>query len=65
MADQLRVLAAQHPQLVIEVVDIDTRDELRAIYNARVPLLMAGEQVLCEHRLDVAAIENWLIGQSG
>lgn len=60
MAAELRVLCEQHPALVIDVVDIDSRDELSAIYNARVPLLMAGEQVLCEYRLDAAAVVQWL-----
>ncbi len=42
--------------LQVEVRDIDARAEWRAAYTTRVPVVEFEGRVICEHRLDRAAI---------
>jgi len=44
----------------IEVRDIDTRDDWRNEYGARVPVVACDGRVLCEYRLDEAAVRALL-----
>jgi len=44
----------------LDVVDIDTDALLRTRYNERVPVVCAGELMLCQFRLDRAAVLAWL-----
>ena len=41
-------------------VDIDEDDALKTTYNARVPVLMCGGTEVCEHFLDLDALQNAL-----
>ena len=41
----------------IDVRDIDSREEWRASYDTRVPVVACGDRDVCEARLDAAAIE--------
>ncbi|MEO8739462.1 MAG: glutaredoxin family protein [Casimicrobiaceae bacterium] len=44
----------------VEVVDVDDDPVLEALWGDKVPVLMAGDQELCHHRLDRAALTRWL-----
>lgn len=43
-----------------EVRDIDDDPALEARFGERVPVLLAGHEELCHHRLDVPALNAWL-----
>ena len=47
-----------------EVIDIDSDPELNALYNEKVPVLMAphDQQEICHYHLDVAALNAYLVG---
>ncbi len=44
----------------VSVHDVDTRPEWAADYGARVPVVELGGQVLCEFKLDAAAVQRAL-----
>ena len=44
----------------VERVDVDDDPLLEARWGDKVPVLLAGEQELCHHRLDRAALARWL-----
>lgn len=41
-------------------VDIDSDDALRSAFNTRVPVLFCGSSEVCEHFLDLQALQNAL-----
>ena len=41
-------------------VDVDADPALEARYGWDVPVLLAGEEVLCRHRIDPPAVTAWL-----
>lgn len=41
-------------------VDIDAKQSLRDAYNVRVPVLFCGQNEICEHFLDLQALQNAL-----
>lgn len=43
-------------RLVLEVRDIDTRDEWKREYGLRIPVVQYGGRTVCQYRLDAAAI---------
>jgi hypothetical protein len=49
-------------EVEVELVDVDTDPELKARYGLRVPVLAAGGKVLCEARLDEAALDAYFGG---
>lgn len=57
-ADLQPLLAAARVSL--ELVDVDDDPLLDALWSDKVPVLMAGDQELCHHRLDRAALARWL-----
>ncbi|MFP4080073.1 MAG: glutaredoxin family protein [Ectothiorhodospira sp.] len=44
----------------IQAVDIDTDPALRERFGLKIPVVAVGEEILCCHRLDVAALEDAL-----
>jgi len=46
-------------EVEVELVDVDTDPELKERYGLRVPVLAAGGRVLCEARLDEAALDTY------
>lgn len=44
----------------VEVVDIDSSTELTERYHARIPVLAAGDAVLCEGQLNLQMVYAWL-----
>jgi len=56
--DMVAALQAMQAQLsfVLEVVDVDSDDELTARYGERVPVLVAEGKELCHYHLDTAAL---------
>ena len=44
-------------RLDVEVRDVDTRDDWRERYGARVPVVEFEGEVVCQYRLDQASIE--------
>ena len=57
-ADLQPLLGAARASL--ELVDVDGDPALEARWGDKVPVLLAGEQELCHHRLDRAALARWL-----
>lgn len=41
-------------------VDVDSSPALRARYGLEVPVLVAGDQILCHGRLDLGRLEEYL-----
>ena len=56
-ADLQVVLAGR---ATVELVDVDDDALLEARCGDKVPVLLAGEQELCHHRLDRVALSQWL-----
>ncbi len=48
----------------LDIVDVDAFPDLEQRYGEDVPVLMAGEQELCRHRLNPAALAVYLASQS-
>lgn len=46
----------------VEVRDIDTRNDWRERYDVRVPVVEYGDEVICQYRLDRAALDALLQG---
>lgn len=42
------------------VVDIDTDKDLVARYGERIPVLVGGEEEICQYHLDLAALDEYL-----
>ena len=43
----------------LEVVDVDSDDELRSRYGERVPVLLAGGEEICHYYLDRVALDAY------
>lgn len=48
--------------LKLTVLDVDSSPDLQVQYGLRVPVLLDGDQVICEARLDRAAVLALLPG---
>lgn len=46
-------------EVEVELVDVDTDPVLRERYGLRLPVLATGERVVCEARLDEAALDAY------
>jgi len=49
-------------EVEIELVDVDTDPSLKLRYGLRIPVLAAGEKVVCEARLDETALDAYFAG---
>lgn len=49
-------------EVEVALVDVDTDPELKDRYGLRIPVLAAGGKVLCEGRLDEAALDAYFDG---
>lgn len=58
MASELRAIG--DARLAFDEIDVDGDAQLRAAWGLRVPVLLDGDQVLCEGRLDQRRIRAWL-----
>ena len=54
-----------HGRARLEVRDVDSNDAWRARYGLRIPLVEFDGQVLCQYRIDRAAIQEALQGCVG
>lgn len=45
---------------ILKKVDIDSSEQLRVAYNVRIPVLFCGQNEVCEHFLDLQALQNAL-----
>jgi hypothetical protein len=59
------LLPLVHGTLVVEVRDIDSRPDWLAKFDVRVPVVEYQGQVICQYRLDRAAISDLLDSLSG
>jgi hypothetical protein len=60
MIAALRGLQALHP-FHLDVIDVDSDDNLRLRYGVRVPVLVAGEgEEICHYHLDRDALDAYL-----
>ena len=48
----------------IDVIDIDVHTERREDYQVRIPVLAAGDDVVCEAFVDADAVLGWLDGNA-
>jgi len=46
-------------EVEVELVDVDTDPALKERYGLRIPVLAAGGRVICEARLDEAALDAY------
>ncbi len=44
----------------LAVIDIDSDAALAATYGTRIPVVLGDDELLCEGRLDRAAVQAWL-----
>ena len=60
--DMIAALQAMQAQLsfALEVVDVDSDDELAARYGERVPVLVAEGRELCYYHLDPVVLDAYL-----
>lgn len=58
MAEEL--IALGDPRLSFTVVDVDSDPALARRYGTRIPVLLAGEELLCELRVDPGRLRAWL-----
>ena len=60
--DMLQALQAlsSATRFVVEQVDIDLDPQLQARFNADVPVLALGDDILCKHFLDEACVREAL-----
>ena len=60
-------LAHYFPQLQIDPIDVDSTAAWQQRYGALVPVLAAGDDVICHYELDRVALEQYLarIGDGG
>lgn len=59
MVEELRALT-EGDEVVIDVVDVDSAEALRAAYGVHVPVLMLGDEEVCRYRLDRGRVEACL-----
>lgn len=52
-------------ELKLAVLDVDSRPDWQDLYGLRIPVLLDGDRVVCEGRLDRAAVLALLAGISG
>ena len=52
-------------EVEISLVDVDTDPSLKQRYGSRVPVLAAGEQFICEARLDEGALDAYFQHKAG
>ena len=52
-------------ELEVSLVDVDGDPKLKQIYGQRIPVLTGGGQVLCEARLDEAAVDGYFQRKAG
>ena len=57
----VRPLAAAF-DVALELVDVDSDDELEALYGERVPVLRHGERELCHYFVDADELRTYLEG---
>ncbi len=62
--DMLAALEALRGELAFEltVLDVDADPALLALYDERVPVLVAADGELCHYFLDEVALRAWLAG---
>ena len=61
MIAALRELQARHP-FHLDVIDVDSDDDLRMRYGVRVPVLVAGSgEEICHYHLDRDALDAYLV----
>jgi len=61
MIAALGELQARHP-FRLDVIDVDSDDDLRTRYGVRVPVLVAGSgEEICHYHLDRDALDAYLV----
>ena len=60
----VRPLAAAF-DVALELVDVDSSEQLEALYGERVPVLRHGDRELCHYFVDADALRAYLAGLSG
>ena len=52
-------------EVEVQLVDVDTDPSLNERYGLRIPVLEAGQKVICEVRLDEAALDAYFAAAGG
>lgn len=62
---QLLLEQRQEIHFDLDIRDVDSNRQWQALYHERVPLLLAGEQILSEYFLDLKQLKAYLYEQVG
>jgi len=52
-------------EVEVQLVDVDTDPSLNERYGLRIPVLAAGQKVICEAKLDEAALDAYFAAVGG
>ena len=52
-------------EVEVELVDVDTDPALKERYGLRIPVLVTGQKVICEARLDEDALDAYFASAGG
>lgn len=52
-------------EIEVALVDVDSDPTLKERYGTRIPVLAAGERVICEARLDEGAVDAYFHRRAG
>lgn len=52
-------------EVEVELVDVDSDPKLKERFGLRIPVLAVGERVICEARLDEAALDAYFEATAG
>jgi glutaredoxin-like protein DUF836 len=52
-------------EIEVSLVDVDSDPALKERYGLRIPVLAAGEQVICEARFDEGAVDAYFHRRAG
>lgn len=59
------IYVAYGDEVEISLVDVDTDPGLKQRYGTRIPVLAAGNEVICEARLDEGALDAYFHRKAG
>ena len=51
-------------EIEVSLVDVDSDPSLKERYGLRIPVLAAGDKVICEARLDEGALDRYFMGKA-
>ena len=65
MLQQLLEFHGELPVNQLEIIDVDSSAQWQSDYGERVPVLVCGQQIICEYFFDPLSYKQYLNGQQG